>query len=85
MMRPRGMVRWRGRDGHGAGPVRVISPAPGDSWLARMRHALADHVRSRVAGSAGGIAAAFASGDRGGIPASDEQAMRDLGLTTCCR
>jgi ComEC/Rec2-related protein len=63
------------------GPVRVISPAPGDSWLARMRHALADHVRSRVAGPAGGIAAAFASGDRGGIPASDEQAMRDSGLT----
>lgn len=63
------------------GPVKVISPAPGDSWLARMRHALADHVRSRVAGPAGGIAAAFASGDRGGIPASDEQAMRDSGLT----
>jgi competence protein ComEC len=63
------------------GPVTVLTPAAGDSWLARARHALADHVRSRVAGPAGGIAAAFASGDRGGIPASDEAAMRDSGLT----
>lgn len=63
------------------GPVTVLTLAPGDSWLARARHALADHVRSRVAGPAGGIAAAFASGDRGGIPASDEAAMRDSGLT----
>jgi competence protein ComEC len=30
-------------------------------------------------GSPGGIAAAFASGDRGGISAADEQAMRDRG------
>jgi competence protein ComEC len=63
------------------GPVTVVGLAPGDTWLARLRHALSDHVRSRVAGSAGGIAAAFASGDRGGISAADEQAMRDSGLT----
>lgn len=63
------------------GSVDIITPAPGDDWLARARHALSDHVRARVSGSAGGIAAAFASGDRGGISPADEQAMRDSGLT----
>ncbi|HSJ78652.1 MAG TPA: ComEC/Rec2 family competence protein, partial [Erythrobacter sp.] len=42
---------------------------------------LAAHVRSRVNGSAGAIAAAFASGDRGSISEADEAAMRDSGLT----
>ena len=63
------------------GPLTVVSPAPGDSWLARLRHALSAHVHAQVKGSAGGIAAAFASGDRGGISLVDEQAMRDSGLT----
>jgi competence protein ComEC len=63
------------------GSVTVETLPPGDDWLARARHALSDHVRGRVAGSPGGIAAAFASGDRGGISAADEQAMRDSGLT----
>ena len=38
-------------------------------------------MRARLAGSPGAIAAAFASGDRGAIAASDEDAMRDAGLT----
>ncbi len=42
---------------------------------------LADHVRSRLGGSPGTIAAAFASGDRGAITQADEDAMRDAGLT----
>jgi len=64
------------------GPVTVVALPPADGpWLARARHALSDHVRRRVAGSPGGIAAAFASGDRGGISTVDEQAMRDSGLT----
>jgi competence protein ComEC len=46
-----------------------------------LRERLSRHVRSQIAGSAGGIAAAFASGDRGGIAASDEEAMRASGLT----
>jgi competence protein ComEC len=63
------------------GPVTVVTPASGEAWLTRLRHALSAHVHGQVAGSAGGIAAAFASGDRGGISLADEQAMRDSGLT----
>jgi competence protein ComEC len=59
----------------------VIAPADADDWLDRWRHGLAGHVRARVPGSAGGIAAAFASGDRGGIDPEDDTAMRDAGLT----
>lgn len=46
-----------------------------------LREILSAHVRSRIGGSAGGIAAAFASGDRGGIAPNDEEAMRGSGLT----
>ncbi|MDE2403903.1 MAG: ComEC/Rec2 family competence protein [Sphingomonadales bacterium] len=67
--------------GSALGPVVVIHPAGGADWLAAWRHRLADHVRARIAGSAGGIAAAFASGDRGGVAAGDDRAMRDAGLT----
>lgn len=49
--------------------------------LASWRHALAGHIRSVLPGSAGGMAAAFASGERGGITPQDEAAMRDAGLT----
>lgn len=67
--------------GFALGPIRLISPAPGGAWLARLRQGLAEHVRTQVPGPAGGLAAAFASGDRGGIGLRDEQAMRDSGLT----
>lgn len=63
------------------GEVQIITAAPRDSGLPAMQRALAAHVRARVAGSAGAIAAAFASGDRGAIDARDEAAMRDAGLT----
>lgn len=46
-----------------------------------LRENLSAHVRAQIEGSAGGIAAAFASGDRGGIALADEEAMRDSGLT----
>jgi competence protein ComEC len=46
-----------------------------------MQRHLSEHIHSEIPGSAGGIAAAFASGDRGGISAADEQSMRDAGLT----
>lgn len=58
----------------------VIEPAR-KGGLARIQRGLSEHVRSRLAGSPGGIAAAFASGDRGGIAKVDEQAMRDAGLS----
>lgn len=67
--------------GTALGAIELVSHAPAEAGLARWRHALADHVRAMVGGSAGGIAAAFASGDRGGIAATDEAAMRDSGLT----
>lgn len=61
--------------------VRLVSPSGNATTLRKIQRALADHVRSRLAGSAGAIAAAFASGDRGAIAKADEDAMRDAGLT----
>lgn len=68
--------------GSALGPVVPLGgPVEGVSLLGRIQRSLAEHVHSRVAGSPGGIAAAFASGDRGGIAQTDEDAMRDAGLT----
>lgn len=63
------------------GEVRVLAPSHRGATLRGLQKSLADHVRSRLGGSAGTIAAAFASGDRGAIAESDEDAMRDAGLT----
>ena len=63
-------------------PIEIVAPGkPSDNGLARAQRRISDHVRANVPGSAGGIAAAFASGDRGGIARADEDAMRDSGLT----
>lgn len=67
--------------GGAIGPVIVDSPAQGTRTLRQVQQRLADHVRARLGGSPGAIAAAFASGDRGSIAQSDEDAMRDAGLT----
>ena len=67
--------------GNAIGPVQVLAPAT-DRWsLRQIQQRLADHVRSKLSGSPGAIAAALASGDRGAIATSDEDAMRDAGLT----
>ncbi len=63
------------------GGLTVVAAAPEGEGLARWQRALAAHVRAAVPGSPGAIAAAFASGDRGGIAEADEAAMRDSGLT----
>ena len=64
------------------GPVELIEPSPpGWGGIAQVQRNLSAHVRSQLGGSAGTIAAAFASGDRGAIAESDEEAMRDAGLT----
>jgi len=63
------------------GEMAVVWPADGSGPIKRIQRALADHVRSRLGGSPGTIAAAFASGDRGAISGADEDAMRDAGLT----
>lgn len=68
--------------GSALGPIEVTAPAQGaGSPVAKLQRQISDHVRASVPGSAGGIAAAFASGDRGGIDIADEEAMRDSGLT----
>ena len=63
------------------GPVSVMRAAVPKATLRDTQQRLAAHVRSQLGGSAGTIAAAFASGDRGAIAPADEDAMRDSGLT----
>lgn len=63
------------------GEVTLLRPFDHDTTLRSLQKSLAEHVRSRLGGSSGAIAAAFASGDRGAIATSDEDAMRDAGLT----
>ena len=63
------------------GPIDIVEAAPPSGGIASVQRALSSHVRERVDGSAGTIAAAFASGDRGAIAEADEDAMRDAGLT----
>nr|WP_291138223.1 ComEC/Rec2 family competence protein [Erythrobacter sp.] len=63
------------------GELELVEPASEGPGIARVQRALSKHVRQRVDGSAGTIAAAFASGDRGAIDRADEEAMRDAGLT----
>lgn len=68
-----------GATGRAIGPVERVGPRSRDGPALRER--LSAHIRSRLEGSAGGIAAAFATGDRGGIALEDEEAMRASGLT----
>ena len=63
------------------GEIEHVEPAAGSRPLARLQRALSGHVRARLDGSPGTIAAAFASGDRGAIAPDDADAMRDAGLT----
>ncbi|MBW8754337.1 MAG: ComEC/Rec2 family competence protein [Sphingomonadales bacterium] len=63
------------------GPVTVLAPGAGGGWLERTQAMLSQHIRQRLTGSAGAIAAAFACGDRGAIAPADDDAMRDAGLT----
>lgn len=67
--------------GTATGPVEVLEPAATDRMVPRLRRWLSAHIHGRIDGSPGGIAAAFASGDRGGIAEADETAMRDAGLS----
>lgn len=64
--------------GKALGPITVTPVERGGPSL---RERLSAHIRGQIDGSAGGIASAFASGDRGGIAESDEEAMRASGLT----
>lgn len=66
--------------GTGLGPVTIVRPSDSRGWLSGVQAALSRHVRAQVPGSAGAIAAAYASGDRGAIAPADDAAMRDAGL-----
>ena len=67
----------RGFGGWGDGPVRVMRPGvPGGA----LRTRLSAHIQARLPGSAGGVAAALATGDQGGIGLADAEAMRRAGL-----
>jgi len=74
---------FQGLSGTGSmlGEAEVVEPAQESAIIAPIQRRLSEHVRSKLGGSAGAIAAAFASGDRGGISEADEDAMRDSGLT----
>ncbi|GAA4643717.1 ComEC/Rec2 family competence protein [Pontixanthobacter gangjinensis] len=63
------------------GDIEITEPAAQSDELAETQRRLSAHVRSHLGGSAGAIASALASGDRGGISNADEEAMRDAGLT----
>lgn len=67
--------------GSALGPVEVLAAGGSGGWLADTQAALSRHVRGQLGGSAGAIAAAYASGDRGAIAEADDEAMRDAGLT----
>jgi competence protein ComEC len=62
------------------GDIELMEPARQSELLAVAQRSLSAHVRERLDGSPGAIAAAFASGDRGSIAEADDIAMRDSGL-----
>lgn len=74
-----------GATGYPLGPIALLAPAPPpaspEAWLDAVRRSLTQSLREGVGGgAAGGMAAALVTGDRGGIDAETEQAMRDSGL-----
>lgn len=66
-----------GATGKGFAPVEVVTASNAGPGL---RAALSRHITDRLPGSAGGIAAALATGDVGAIDESDSEAMRRAGL-----
>ena len=75
-----------GAVGYGVSRLRLLAPADRDGFagigarIATWRQALAAHLRRSLPGEAGAVAAALMTGDRGAIPESSLQAMRDAGL-----
>ncbi|TNC50817.1 ComEC family competence protein [Rubellimicrobium rubrum] len=69
-----------GAVGYTQTPVLTRAPPDGGLWLPRLRTVLSEGLRSRIDGDAGGLAAAVATGDRSGLSAEANQAMRDSGL-----
>ncbi|RSU58284.1 ComEC/Rec2 family competence protein [Sphingomonas koreensis] len=66
-----------GASGRGFAPVEIVTPGEARSGL---RERLTAHVQSQIEGSAGGIAAALVTGDRGAISEADGEALGRSGL-----
>lgn len=72
-----------GATGRALGAVEIVAPPDRqgwNAWLAGLRQGLSAHIQTQLDGSAGGIASALATGDRGAISEADAEAMRDSGL-----
>ncbi|MES2338663.1 MAG: ComEC/Rec2 family competence protein [Pseudomonadota bacterium] len=67
-----------GATGRGFAPVRVVTP--GEAAGGDLRARLSRHIQSRIDGAGGAVAASLATGDQGGIPEADAEAMRRSGL-----
>ena len=67
--------------GRVVGEVTIVAAAQPGGGIGAVQASLSRHIRSKLGGSPGTIAAAFASGDRGAIAEADDAAMRDAGLT----
>jgi len=72
--------RGIGAVGTALGPVTVAQPAEA-SGLNSVRQRLGEHIRSKLEGSAAGIAAALVTGDQNAVSEEDAEAMRRSGLT----
>ncbi|MDP1026118.1 ComEC/Rec2 family competence protein [Sphingomonas sp. KR1UV-12] len=66
-----------GATGRGLAPIAVLRAGQPDPGI---RAALTAHIIANVPGSAGGVAAALATGDTGAIDEADAEAMRAAGL-----
>jgi competence protein ComEC len=72
---------WFDRIGAVGTVLGEVSRTPGRGSAAPpLRARLSAHIHGQVEGSAGGIAAALVTGDRGAISEADEEAMRRSGL-----
>jgi competence protein ComEC len=69
-----------GATGSALGEVTLYKAAPETGILMNVRGRLADHITEQLPGSAGAIAIAFVTGERGSISVDDEAAMRNSGL-----
>ena len=72
-----------GGTGRALGKVEIVAPASAQNWRGRLsglRTDLAEHVRARLGGGEGAVAAALATGDQGAIVEADAEAMRASGL-----
>lgn len=73
-----------GATGKALGPVKIVASAPPGGgfarWLALRRLQLTRHIEAALAGSTGGVAAAFVTGNVGAISPDDAEAFRRSGL-----